>query len=115
MDAGELLGKRLKEIRKKMGISQEDVAFRCDTHPSHIGQMERGERNPTLETLEKIALGLDISVSELLDFDVEPEFTYYDALTNKIISYILRMSAPEKKQVLTIVKALAKSKDKSKE
>lgn len=109
MDAAHLLGKRVKEIRSKLGLSQEEMAFRCDTHPSHIGYLERGLRNPTLETLESIAQGLNISVSELLDFDAEPEITYYDALTNKIISHVIQMSDAEKKQVLTIVKALAKA------
>lgn len=55
MDMRKLLGMRIKEIRQRMKITQEEMAYRCGTHASHIGQLERGERNPTLETLEGIA------------------------------------------------------------
>lgn len=71
MDARKRLGRRIREIRLEMELSQEEMAYRCDTHPSHIGQLERGKRNPTLETLEGIAEGLNISIAELVDFERE--------------------------------------------
>ncbi|MBQ8506395.1 MAG: helix-turn-helix transcriptional regulator [Clostridia bacterium] len=114
MDAGQLLAKRVKEIRSKKGLSQEEMAFLCGTHASHIGQLEWGERNPTLETLEGIALGLNISISELLDFDLEPEVDYYDTLTNKIIACVLRLPESEKKQILTIAKVFARENKSNK-
>ena len=48
-----------------MGISQEELAFRCGVHRTYIGAIERGEKSPTLTTIEKIAKGLDIPLDKL--------------------------------------------------
>ncbi|MDO4356639.1 MAG: helix-turn-helix transcriptional regulator [Clostridia bacterium] len=108
MDARELLGKRIRSIRSQMGLSQEEVAFRCGMQPSHIGFLERGQRNPSLETLERLALGLGISLSELFDYDQEPKVQMYDETTNKILSLVIPLNPAEKKQVHAIVKAFVK-------
>ena len=106
MDARQLLGLRVKCIRQSMGLSQEELAYQCGMHASHIGFLERGQRNPSLDTLERLSLGLDVSLSELLDFDRSPIVEKYDDMTNKIISYVVGLGAKEKKQLLMIIKAL---------
>ena len=95
---------RVKRIRTELGLSQEELAYRCGMHASHIGFLERGQRNPTLDTLERVSLGLDISLVELLDYDQEPAAISFDETTNKLISYILALNAEQKKQVLAIIK-----------
>lgn len=62
---------RLKTLRKKFGLSQEDIAEIFDVDPSYIGRLERFERNPSLETLERIANGLEVKVHDLINFDKE--------------------------------------------
>lgn len=106
MDARQLLGQRVKTIRQELGLSQEELAFRCGMHASHIGFLERGQRNPSLDTLERLALGLDISLSELFDYDLQPQIKRYDEATNKIIAHITGMTPTEKKQLLMIIKAI---------
>lgn len=59
-------GKRIKELRAKRGITQEDLADKIDVDRSYIGFLERGERNPTLTKILKIAKALKVSASELL-------------------------------------------------
>jgi len=106
MGLDNVFANRLKQIRSEQSITQEEFAFKCDMQPAHIGQLERGVRNPTLETLYKIASGLGISVSELVDFQgklIMPNT--FDETTNKIIARVQRMSDDDKKQVLTIVKS----------
>ena len=44
-------GKKLKSIRTSRHLSQEELAFQCNMQASHIGQIERGQKNPTLDTL----------------------------------------------------------------
>lgn len=61
-------GKRVIELRKTKGITQEDLAYRCDIQRSYMGVIERGEKSVTLNTIEKIAAGLDISIIELMSF-----------------------------------------------
>jgi transcriptional regulator with XRE-family HTH domain len=60
------LAKRIKELRKKRGFSQEAFADHAGLHRVAIGWIEQGRRVPSLKTLVKISHGLGISVSELL-------------------------------------------------
>ncbi len=61
-------GKRVAELRKKAGYSQEQFAFKCGVDRTYVGVVERGEKSPTLNTIEKIANALDISMSELFNY-----------------------------------------------
>lgn len=58
-------GKTLRQLRKKQGVSQEAFADKCDLHRTYISDVERGERNISLENIEKIAKVLNIRISEL--------------------------------------------------
>ena len=48
------------------GLSQEDLSFRCDLDQPYVGGVERGERNPTLRVIVRLAEGLEIEVSRLM-------------------------------------------------
>jgi transcriptional regulator with XRE-family HTH domain len=60
------LAKRMKELRKKKGFSQEAFADHAGLHRVAVGWIEQGKRVPSLRTLVKISRGFGISVSELL-------------------------------------------------
>ena len=59
------LGQRLRNRRIRLHLSQEQLAEICGFHPSYIGQVERGEKNLTVESLERLAKGLGISFEDL--------------------------------------------------
>jgi transcriptional regulator with XRE-family HTH domain len=59
-------GRAIRELREERGISQETFALQCGIDRSHYGGMERGERNPSLSTVLKIATTLDVPASEVL-------------------------------------------------
>lgn len=61
-------GRRLVDLRTATGLSQEAFAFKCGLDRTYIGIIERGEKSPTLNTLYKIANGLNITLSHLMDF-----------------------------------------------
>ena len=61
-------GKRVAELRKNAGYSQEQFAFKRDVDRTYIGTIERGEKSPTLNTIVKIANALGITKSELFDY-----------------------------------------------
>lgn len=61
------VGLRIRYYRKEKHITQERLAEICNLHPTYIGQLERGEKNATIESLYKITRGLDISMGKLLE------------------------------------------------
>lgn len=61
------LGERLRAYRTQRGWSQEELAERADLHTTYIGQLERGEKNATIESISKVAAALNISLSKLFE------------------------------------------------
>lgn len=59
------LGERIKELRKETGLSQEKFALKIDMDRTYFATVESGKRNISLHNIEKIAKGLNISISEL--------------------------------------------------
>ena len=60
------VGMRIRKLRKERDWSQEEFADECGLHRTYMGSVERGERNLTLNSLDKIAKTLKVSLSELL-------------------------------------------------
>ncbi len=61
MNVRALFGKNLRKARLSKGLSQEQLAFNTGLHRTYIGGIERGERNPTIENVAKLALALEQS------------------------------------------------------
>ena len=73
MDRKILVGRRIKELRKRRRLSQEDLADRAATSAKYLSRVEVGRQSPTLDLLLRLADGLDIEPYEMLCFeDVEP-------------------------------------------
>jgi len=60
-------GAIIKELRKEKNISQEELGFRAKLHRTYIGMIERGEKNITLENIEKLSQGLDVSMKLIFE------------------------------------------------
>lgn len=60
-------GQKVRGERTKLGLSQEELAFRAGVHRTYIGMIERAEKNITLENIEKIAKALKISIAEFFN------------------------------------------------
>ena len=61
-----LVGKKLNQLRNNKGLTQEDLAYKAGLNRAYVGYIERGERNPSTETLAKIAKALRTSLKDLL-------------------------------------------------
>ena len=59
------LGRRIRQRREDLGLSQEALAFAADVHRTYVTQLENGMRNPSIETTAKLALALGVDVSDL--------------------------------------------------
>ena len=66
-DLAKAVGQRIRSYRIQNGLSQEKLAELAGCHPTYIGQLERGEKNATLESVERIAAALGISLSKLFE------------------------------------------------
>ncbi len=66
-DIAKILGQRIRNYRTNQGLSQEKLAELSGCHPTYIGQIERGEKNATVESIEKIAAALNVSLSKLFE------------------------------------------------
>jgi transcriptional regulator with XRE-family HTH domain len=59
------LGQALRRLRKERRLSIEAVAFAADVHPTYLGGIERGIRNPTWERITSLACALDVPVAAI--------------------------------------------------
>jgi len=64
-------GKRIRRLRTDRGLSQEQLAELTGFHRTYIGMIERGERNLSLSNIGVFARTFEMSVSELLDFEMK--------------------------------------------
>jgi transcriptional regulator with XRE-family HTH domain len=58
-------GRRLRALRRKRGLSQEELAFRAGLHRTYVSSVERGERNVALINVERLARALEIDMRDL--------------------------------------------------
>ncbi|HIU82192.1 MAG TPA: helix-turn-helix transcriptional regulator [Candidatus Ornithoclostridium faecavium] len=68
MDIKSLVGKRVKELRNNMGISQEELADLAGLDRTYITSVECGRRNISIVNIEKLAKALKVSLSEFFTF-----------------------------------------------
>jgi transcriptional regulator with XRE-family HTH domain len=60
---------RIRKIREAYGLTQAEVAFKCEISPSAYGQIERMAGNSSVRTLEKIAVAIGVSLPFLIDIN----------------------------------------------
>ncbi|WP_428429478.1 helix-turn-helix domain-containing protein [Pararhizobium sp.] len=65
MNAQQLIALNIRRLRVAKAISQDDLALIAGIERSYAGHLERGTKNPTVKTLEKIAVALSCEISEL--------------------------------------------------
>lgn len=61
-----VFGERVRDRRLALGLSQEAAAIRCGIHWTQLGKVERGQRSLRLETIVKIAAGLEVDAGDLV-------------------------------------------------
>ena len=67
-DVLKVFGEHLKKQRLSKNLTQVGLAYKGNFNRNYIGMLERGERNPSLKNLVKLANSLDISLQELINF-----------------------------------------------
>ena len=59
------VGRRLRHLRRRQGLTQRELAQACDLSANAIGLIERGESSPSVSTLNRVALALEVPITEL--------------------------------------------------
>ena len=103
MDERLLLGKRIKELRKARGLSQEALAEKMDGHPKYLGSVERGAENPTIDFLMKLAGALKTDLVSL--FDYQWQKMSEAELKRKLHAMIDKADLNRLREVLALLKA----------
>lgn len=90
------IGRKLRQYRQKQGYSQEALADRAGLHPTYIGQVERGGKNITVETLGKITAALEIPITAV--FEELPQPAAPSEENYPLKAYQILATLPEREQ-----------------
>lgn len=104
-----LVGSNIKEIRKLKKLTQEELAEKSGLQTSYLAGVERGDRNITIQTLEKITKGLEEAPSSIFKFDtlnLNNEYFEKKELINILQNLIEDKSETEVRLVLNIAKEI---------
>lgn len=98
-----VLGKRIREERQKLNLTQEMLAEDIDLTTAYIGQIERGERNLTLENIIKVANRLGVTVDYLLSDSL---VVSNDTYLTQVSQLLNERTLEEKEMAVDILKTL---------
>lgn len=98
-----ILGKRIREERSKIGLTQEKLAEFADISPAYMGRIERGERNITVKTLVRIANALGTTIDYLLKDTIEVED---DSQVKQWLQLTADRTDKEKQMAIDVIKVM---------
>lgn len=99
------VGNQIRRYRCAKLISQEDLALRANINPAYLGQVERGLKCPTVDTLCKLSAALEILPSELLQFNSLQDSDSY--FSRKAVELMSKIPTEKKGQVLQILENIS--------
>ena len=105
-----LIGQRIRNYRTQQKLSQEKLAELSGCHPTYIGQVERGEKNATLESIEKIASALNIPLAQLFEKLGDGEIT--DSIPLKCYEFLSAKTKAEQEHLYRLLVEMDKYKSK---
>lgn len=106
-------GKKLREIRRERGLSQEEVALSANITTSYYGQLERGQANPSVALLEKICRVLSVPLSDIFS-DGSANILEIDSYAMQILYQMSGCTEQEREIILANVKLMIKLKNLNK-
>jgi transcriptional regulator with XRE-family HTH domain len=106
-------GKRIREFRNAKGYSIEELAHLAGLNAVHLASLERGEKNATLATLEKVLNALDISFNALFD-PSDKAVAQTDPINDKIAAVLNTFSSEEKQFIYDTALFVSRNKKESK-
>jgi transcriptional regulator with XRE-family HTH domain len=99
-----LTGERIRILRKERGWSQEELGEKADLHHTYVGAVERGEKNASIDTLDKIAEALGVEMIDL--FTLARKQESIDSLRSHVIEEVRESSPGTLKLIADLITAL---------
>lgn len=109
-DIAKLIGQRIRNYRTQLGLSQEKLAELSRCHPTYIGQLERGEKNATLESIERVSSALNVPLSKLFE-KINDLSGYQRNIPLECYEFISSKSETEQEQIYKILFEIDKYKN----
>ncbi|MBA7468330.1 hypothetical protein ES707_03573 [subsurface metagenome] len=103
-----MVGKRIREERRRLKLTQEELAEKADITANFLGHIERGTKRPTLNTLKKIADVLQIPIVALFATEKTYKLPREDLFIKRFMSLLRDKKGEEKELVLKIAKMIFK-------
>lgn len=97
VDVGQLVGARVRALRKRRKLSIEALAARAELDPSYVSNVERGVQNPSLATIAQLAIALGVDLPEIVDVGPRQDES---ALRKKLAARIQKMSGEQLRALL---------------
>jgi len=106
------VGNRIRQYRQRSGLSQEKLALNAGLTVSFLGDIERGNKKPTVESLEKLLRALNISFLEFFDYETEIK-PIRDCSALEKLSFLLQDRAnDEVEMIYSVVKRILEYDDR---
>lgn len=109
-EIGQIIGERIKQLRKKRKWSQEELAHRANINRTYIGELERGEKNATIDILAKVVNALETTFEELFQYVQPPVENKDNNILPVLINRLNTLNVEEQKALLELFEFLTRWK-----
>ncbi len=104
MDTKILLGRRIKTLRNRLHLTQDELSEKMDISPKYLSNIERGKENPTLDTLVRLSQSLKVEIWEL--FLIEQENPDIRGLQKKIERLLQEAGSEQLRLVIKFLRSV---------
>jgi transcriptional regulator with XRE-family HTH domain len=103
-DMNILLGRRIRSLRNTKGWTQQELGNRADVNYKFLGEIERGQKNPSFNVLTKIGTALEVELPELFRF--EQEISDRKEIEDQIKEILKNIPEDALRQILMLLRVL---------
>jgi len=110
------IGKNIKAIREAKGLMQKEIAAAAGMHPANYNKVEKGDREPSIEALDKIAKLFGLTVDQIIHYEgkMPKEVSIKDKSVNEKLQMIEKLEEPDKQALYRMIDCML-TKDKFKD
>ncbi|HNW97521.1 MAG TPA: helix-turn-helix transcriptional regulator [Bacteroidales bacterium] len=106
------VGKNIKKIREEKGLMQKEIAAAAGMHPANYNKVEKGEREPSIEALDKIAKLFGMTIDQLIHFEgkMPKEVTIKDKTIIEQMKLIQELDEKDKAVIFSMIETMLTKK-----